>query len=103
MPLTTTDKMLAAARKNGYAVAAFNCENMEMIQAIIKAGEEMNAPLILQTTPSTIGYASAELFAANVSAAAKNSPVPVALHLDHGNSPQLAENALRAGYIPPQQ
>ena len=98
MPLTTTNKMLSAAQKNGYAVAAFNCENMEMIQAIIAAGEEMNAPLILQTTPTTIAYASSELFAANVTALAKKSAVPVALHLDHGNSHELAEDALQAGY-----
>jgi tagatose 1,6-diphosphate aldolase GatY/KbaY len=98
MPLVTTHSMLAAARDNGYAVAAFNCENMEMIQAIIMAGEELNAPLILQTTPSTIRYASVELFAANAAAAAKKATVPVALHLDHGNSYELAENALNAGY-----
>ena len=98
MPLTTTDKMLALARKNGYAVAAFNCENMEMIQAVIAAGEEMNAPIIIQTTPSTIRYASPELYAANAIAAAKNSRVPIALHLDHGDSHQLAEEAAHAGY-----
>ena len=98
MPLTTTNAMLAAAQKNGYAVAAFNCENMEMIQAIIEAGEEMNAPLIFQTTPSTIRYASAELFAANVTTVAKKSKIPVALHLDHGNSHELVQDALQAGY-----
>lgn len=98
MPLTTTYKMLTAARKNGYAVAAFNCENMEMIQGFIAACEEMKAPLILQTTPSTIRYASVELFWANAAAAAKNASVPVALHLDHGSSHKLAEDALAAGY-----
>ena len=98
MPLVTTNEMLAAARNGAYAVAAFNCENMEMIQAIIAAGEEMNAPLILQTTPSTVSYASAELFAANAAAAAKNASIRVALHLDHGNTHELAEEALRAGY-----
>jgi len=98
MPLVTTNDMLAAARRNAYAVAAFNCENMEMIQAIIAAGEEINAPLILQTTPSTVSYASAELFQANVAALAKTSSIPIALHLDHGNSHELAEHALRAGY-----
>ncbi|MCL2472404.1 MAG: class II fructose-bisphosphate aldolase [Treponema sp.] len=98
MPLATSYRMLMAARENGYAVAAFNCENMEMVQAIISAAEEMNAPLILQTTPSTIRYASVELFAANAAAAAKNAAIPVALHLDHGDSFTLAENALRAGY-----
>ena len=98
MQLATTITMLAAARKNGYAIAAFNCENMEMIQGIIAAGEEMNAPLILQTTPSTISYASADLFAANAAAAAKSAFIPVALHLDHGNSHALVQDALGAGY-----
>jgi len=98
MPLTTTLKMLAAGRKNGYAVAAFKCDNMEMIQGIIAAGEEMKAPLILQTTPSTLHYVPVELFFANVAAVAKNASIPVALHLDHGNSHQLAEDALAAGY-----
>ncbi|MCL2244595.1 MAG: class II fructose-bisphosphate aldolase [Treponema sp.] len=98
MPLTTTEKMLAAAKKNGYAVAAFNCENMEMIQAIIAAAAEMNAPVILQTTPSTVNYASARLFAANAAAAAEKADIPVALHLDHGNSHELVKDALDAGY-----
>jgi len=90
--------MLRAAQKNGYAVAAFNCENMEMIQGFIAACEEMKAPLILQTTPSTIRYASVDLFRANAEAAAKNASIPVALHLDHGNTHKLAEDALAAGY-----
>ena len=98
MPLVTTEKMLIDAHNNGYAVAAFNCENTEMIQAVIAAGEEMNAPVIIQTTPSTISYASAEIFAANASVLAKNSKIPVALHLDHGNTFDLAKSALQAGY-----
>jgi len=98
MPLSTTDNMLGCARKNKYAVAAFNCENMEMIQAIISAGEEMNAPVILQTTPSTIRYASVRLFAANVISLAKEAKIPVALHLDHGNSHELVQDALDSGY-----
>ena len=98
MPLTTTGKMLASARRNSYAVAAINCENMEMIQAVIAAAQEMNAPLIVQTTHSTIRYASAGLIAANVAAIAKNASIPVALHLDHGDSLELVEDALAAGY-----
>ena len=98
MPFTTTEKMLAHARENAYAIAAFNCENTEMIQAVIAAGEEMKAPIIIQTTPTTVSYASAELFAANAAVLAKNSSIPVALHLDHGNTYELAEIALRAGY-----
>lgn len=98
MSLVTTDRMLCDARENGYAVAAFNCENMEMIQAIVEAAESMRSPVILQTTPGTLRYAAPAIFAANVTAAAKDSTVPVALHLDHGNSLALAESCLQAGY-----
>ncbi|HAH78502.1 MAG TPA: tagatose-bisphosphate aldolase [Ruminococcaceae bacterium] len=98
MPLTTSKQMLLDARKGGYAVGAFNAENMEMVQAIVAAAEEMRAPVMIQTTPGTIRYAGVDLYYANVSAAAKKATVPVALHLDHGNSFALAVQALRAGY-----
>ena len=90
--------MLEDARMNAYAVPAFNCENMEMIQAIIAAAEEMKAPIILQTTPSTVKYASVELFAGIAKAAAQKASIPVALHLDHGDSLELVKDALNAGY-----
>ena len=98
MPLVTSDKMLCDARDKGYAVGAFNCENMEMIQAIVSAAEAMRAPVMLQTTPGTLRYASASIFAASVAAVAKDATVPVALHLDHGNSLALVQEALEAGY-----
>ncbi len=98
MPLVTSTEMLLDAQKNGYAVGAFNIENMEMAQAVIAAAEELNAPVLLQTTPSTVRYASLELFFANVDALAKDAKVPVAMHLDHGDSFDLAAQAIRAGY-----
>ncbi|QAT50329.1 class II fructose-bisphosphate aldolase [Caproiciproducens sp. NJN-50] len=98
MPLTTSKQMLLDAQRGGYAVGAFNAENMEMVQAIIAAAEELHAPVMIQTTPGTIKYAGLDLYCANVSAAAKNASVPVAMHLDHGNSYDLAVQALRAGY-----
>lgn len=98
MPLVTTDKMLRDAQAGGYAVGAFNAENMEMVLAIIDAAVSLNAPVIIQTTPSTLKYASPALYAANVRAAAENAPVPVAIHLDHGNSYDLAVRAMGAGY-----
>lgn len=98
MPLTTSKQMLLDAQKGGYAVGAFNAENMEMVQAIIAAAEELHAPVMIQTTPGTIKYAGLDLYCANVSTAAKNASVPVAMHLDHGNSFDLAVQALRAGY-----
>ena len=98
MPLVTSDKMLKDAQARGYAVGAFNCENMEMVKAIIAAAEELRAPVMLQTTPSTIRYASLDMFAARVAAEAKYATVPVCLHLDHGSSFELAVQAIKAGY-----
>lgn len=98
MPLVTTEKMLSLADQNGYAIGAFNVENMEMVMAVIKACEELNSPAILQTTPSTVKFAGVDLYYANVAAAARNTRVPIAIHLDHGNSFDLASQAFRAGY-----
>lgn len=98
MALVTTKQMLLDAQKNGYAVGAFNVENMEMVQAVIEAAEELRAPVIMQTTPSTVKYADVDYFYAAVKVAAKKATVPVAMHLDHGNSFDLAMRALRAGY-----
>ncbi len=98
MPLVTSEKMLLDAQKGGYAIGAFNVENMEMAQAIIEAAEELKSPVILQTTPSTVRYAGLELYLANVRTLAEQAGVPVALHLDHGDSFELCAKALRAGY-----
>ncbi len=98
MPLVSAQQLLLDAQRGGYAVGAFNIENMEMAQAVVAAAIEANSPVILQTTPSTVRYASLELFHANVATLAKDAPVPIALHLDHGESFDLAMRALRAGY-----
>ncbi len=98
MPLVTTNEMLKKAQEEHYAVGAFNVENMEMVMAVIKAAEEMNSPVIMQTTPSTVKYAGLDYYLANVKTAAERSKVPVAMHLDHGSSFWLAMQALRTGY-----
>ena len=98
MPLVTSEKMLAEAREGGYAVGAFNVENMEMVKAVIAAAEEVKAPVMLQTTPSTVKYGTLETYFAMVSAEAKKASVPVCLHLDHGSSFELAVQAIKAGY-----
>lgn len=98
MPLTTTVSMLRNAQEQGFAVGAFNVENMEMAQAIISAAEELRAPVILQTTPSTVRYAGTGMYAAMVAALAQEASVPVAMHLDHGDSFALCAQALRSGY-----
>ena len=98
MTLVTLKEVLSKAHKENYAVGAFNVENMEMVQAVISAAEELNSPVIIQTTSSTLKYAGPEMFYANVSAAAKKSKIPVVMHLDHGNSYEIAEKSFNEGY-----
>ena len=98
MPLVTSKEMLLKAQQGGYAVGAFNAENMEMVKAIIEAAEELKAPVMIQTTPSTIKYGTVETYAALIAAEAKKASVPVCLHLDHGSSFELAMQAIHAGY-----
>lgn len=98
MPLVSSKELLYKAMEGGYAVPAFNIENMETVQAVVQAAEEVNSPVILQTTPSSIKYAGLNYFYSMVSAAAAESKVPVVLHLDHGNSFELAVKAVRNGY-----
>ena len=98
MPLATTKEMLLDAQRGGYAVGAFNAENLEMVQAIVAAAEEARSPVIVQTTPSTLKYAPPEAFAGMVRAIAERASVPVALHLDHGDSSALCARCFRAGY-----
>ena len=79
-------------------MGAFNAENMEMVKAIIAAAEELKAPVMIQTTPSTVKYGTVETYAAIVAAEAAKASVPVCLHLDHGDSFELAMRAIHAGY-----
>ena len=90
--------MLKNAQAGRYAVGAFNVENMEMVKAVIGAAEELRAPVMLQTTPSTVKYGTVETFAAIVAAEAKKASVPVCLHLDHGDSYELACQCMENGY-----
>jgi len=98
MSYVTTKEMLTKAQTGHYAIGAFNAENMEMVQAIIAAAEKMKAPVMIQTTPGTLKYADPMIFAGMVSRLAQATSVPVALHLDHGNSYDLAEYCVRQGY-----
>lgn len=74
MALVTTKELLLDAQKNGYAVGAFNVENMEMVQAVVAAAEELKSPVIMQTTPSTLKILQVlDMYYANVAAAAKKA------------------------------
>ena len=81
MSLVTSKELLLQAQKGGYAIGAFNVENMEMVQAAVAAAEELRSPVILQTTPATASYADFDYFYANVKTAAEKATVPVVLHL----------------------
>ena len=98
MPFVTTREMLKKAQEGGYAIGAFNAENLEMAQAIIGAAEAEKAPVIIQTTPGTLKYAAPKCFAGIVKRLARDAKVPVALHLDHGNSYDLAWECAWEGY-----
>ncbi len=98
MPLVTTNEMFMHAQAEHYAVGAFNVENLEMVMAVMQAAEESKSPVIMQTTPSTVKYAGLDYFLAMVRAAAERASVPIAMHLDHGDSFSLAMQALRTGY-----
>lgn len=98
MSLVTTKELLLDAQKNGYAVGAFNVENMEMVQAVVAAAEELKSPVIMQTTPSTVKYADLAYFYANAKVAGERASIPVVMHLDHGSSFELAMRAYRTGY-----
>jgi len=89
--------MLLDAQKGGYAVGAFNVENMEMVKAVIAAAKELQAPVMLQTTPSTVKYGTLKTYQALVAAEAEKAGIPVCLHLDHGSSFELAVRAIQAG------
>jgi tagatose 1,6-diphosphate aldolase GatY/KbaY len=90
--------MLKKAQEGHWAVGAFNAENMEMVQAIIEAAETLQVPVMIQTTPGTLKYGSLALYYANVAAIARGVKTEVAIHLDHGDTFDLASRALREGY-----
>jgi len=98
MALVTSKEMLLAAQKGGYAIAAFNVENMEMFHAVTQAAEELKAPVILQTTSSTIRYVGVKTYAAIAAAVAQEVTIPVCMHLDHGVSYELAMECIENGY-----
>jgi fructose-bisphosphate aldolase class II/tagatose 1,6-diphosphate aldolase GatY/KbaY len=90
--------MLEDAYRNRYAVAAFATHNLEMMKAVVEAAEELGAPVIFQTTPGTIRYVGLDYMVSMASVAAQHAKVPIALHLDHGDSLEIVIQCLRAGY-----
>jgi len=98
LSLVTSSELLAKAEKGRYAVGAFNCNNMEIVQAIISAAEAERSPVIIQASQGAIKYAGLGYVTALVREAAMFSTVPVALHLDHGTDFKQVVNCLRSGF-----
>ncbi len=98
MTLVSGDKVLRAAQKRNYAVGAFNVNNLEMIQGIMAAAENMKAPVILQTSEGAIAYAGLHNLSLLIKEAARHSKIPVVLHLDHGRDLKLIKQCIDAGY-----
>ncbi|MBE3587364.1 MAG: class II fructose-1,6-bisphosphate aldolase [Thermoanaerobacteraceae bacterium] len=98
MSFVPVSALLREAEREGYAVGAFNCNNMEIVQAIITAAEAEKAPVIMQASQGAIKYAGIEYITAMARVAAASSRVPVALHLDHGTSFEQVIRCVRAGF-----
>ena len=98
MPLVTTKKMFEDAYKGGYAVGAFNVNNMEIIQGIVEAGKKLNAPLILQVSKGARAYANHTYLVKLVEAAVEETGLPIALHLDHGPDFETCKACIDGGF-----
>jgi fructose-bisphosphate aldolase class II len=96
--LVTGNEILQKAHEDGYAVGAFNTNNLEMTRAIIEAAEEEQSPVIIQTSQSAIKYAGSEEIMGIVKIMADKASVPIALHLDHGTNWDVVMQCLRNGW-----
>ena len=98
MPLVNTKEMFKKAYEGGYAIGAFNVNNMEIVQGIIAACKELNSPVILQVSGGARKYAHHAYLYNMVKAAEEESGLPIALHLDHGNSFELCKDCIDGGF-----
>ena len=98
MPLVTSAEMFAKAYDGGYAIGAFNVNNMEIIQGIVEAGRENNAPLILQVSKGARAYANPIYLKKLVEAAVEDTGLPICLHLDHGDSFETCKSCVDGGF-----
>ena len=98
MPLVTTKEMFEKAYNGGYAIGAFNVNNMEIVQGITEAAAELNAPLILQVSKGARAYANHTYLMKLVEAAVIETGLPIALHLDHGDSFDICKSCIDGGF-----
>ncbi|MBQ6217446.1 MAG: class II fructose-1,6-bisphosphate aldolase [Erysipelotrichaceae bacterium] len=98
MPLVTSKEMFEKAYKGGYAIGAFNVNNMEIIQGITEAAKECNAPVILQVSKGARAYANRTYLVKLVEAACIETGLPIVLHLDHGDSFETCKSCIDDGF-----
>ena len=98
MPIVTTKEMFRKAYEGGYAVGAFNVNNMEIVQGIAEAAAEVKAPVILQVSRGARAYANHTYLVKLVEAAEQETGLPIALHLDHGDSFELCKSCIDGGF-----
>lgn len=99
MPLVTSAEMFKKAYDGKYAVGAFNVNNMEIIQGIVDAAKEENAPLILQVSAGARKYAKHIYLMKLVEAAVEDSGLPICLHLDHGDDFEICKSCVDGGFL----
>ena len=98
MPLVTSKEMFEKAYQGGYAIGAFNVNNMEIVQGITEAAKDLNAPLILQVSKGARAYANHTYLIHLVQAAVEETGLPIVLHLDHGDSYELCKSCIDGGF-----
>ncbi len=98
MPLVNTKEMFQKAYEGGYAIGAFNVNNMEIVQALTEAAAKLNSPIILQASNGARKYADPIYLGKMVEAAVEKTGLPIALHLDHGDSFEVCKECIDAGF-----
>ncbi|MDE6892176.1 MAG: class II fructose-1,6-bisphosphate aldolase [Lachnospiraceae bacterium] len=98
MPLVTTTEMFKKAYDGGYAIGAFNVNNMEIVQAITEAADELKSPIILQCSSGARKYAKHAYLVHLVKAALEETDIPIALHLDHGADFEICKQCIDGGF-----
>ena len=98
MPLVTTKDMFEKSMKEGFAIGAFNINNMEIIQGIIDAAQKQNSPVILQASSGAIKYARIKYLMKMVEAAVEETNIPIAIHLDHGPDFETCKMCIDNGF-----
>ena len=98
MPLTSPREMFEGAYQGGYAIGAFNVNNMEIVQGIIQAGEAEQSPLILQVSAGARKYAGKKYIIKLMEAALEETTLPIVLHLDHGQTFEICKEVIEDGF-----